>query len=141
LEGLAGGSWAPLADLVGKLMREERYHRMHIGAWLDRLARNDGEARSRLLVALRELAPDAATVFTPLSDEPTLIEAGVLAAPMVELERRWRDTIAPVMSSLDLPMPPPATQPARGRLDHGDAFRWLWGEFNAVRRTEPGVTW
>ena len=25
------GSWAPLAELVGKLVREERYHRMHVG--------------------------------------------------------------------------------------------------------------
>src|SRR3954471_20347339 len=34
LEALARGSWAPLADLVGKLLREERYHLMHAGAWL-----------------------------------------------------------------------------------------------------------
>ena len=69
LEGLAAGTWEPLADLVGKLIREERYHRMHAGAWLERLARDGGEARSRLLLALRELQPDAATVFTPLPDE------------------------------------------------------------------------
>jgi phenylacetate-CoA oxygenase, PaaI subunit len=141
LDALAGGSWAPLAELVGKLIREERYHRMHVGAWLDRLARNDGEARARLLVALRELDPDAATVFTPLPDEPALIEAGILATPMTELEARWRDAIGPVFTERDLPLPPPANDAARGRLDHGDAFRWLWGEFTSVRRAEPGVTW
>ena len=141
LDALAGGAWPPLADLVGKLIREERYHRMHAGAWLDRLARNDGEARGRLLAALRELAPDAATVFAPLPDEPALINAGILAASMSDLERRWRDAIEPVFAELDLPMPPPANEPDRGRLDHGDAFRWLWSEFTAVRRTEPGVTW
>ena len=42
---------------------------MHAGAWLDRLARSDGEPRDRLLAALDELAPDAATVFTPLDGE------------------------------------------------------------------------
>ena len=26
LEALVGGSWAPLAELVAKLLREERYH-------------------------------------------------------------------------------------------------------------------
>ena len=46
LEALVGGSWAPLADLVGKLVREERYHTMHVRAWLDRLAgRRRGEPR------------------------------------------------------------------------------------------------
>jgi ring-1,2-phenylacetyl-CoA epoxidase subunit PaaC len=141
LEGLAAGSWAPLAELVAKLIREERYHRMHAGAWLDRLARNDGEPRDRLLVALAELAPDAATVFTPLPGESELVEAGILVAPMTELEGRWRESIAPTFARLDLPMPPPARDAERGRLDHGEAFRWLWGEFTSVRRADPGATW
>jgi ring-1,2-phenylacetyl-CoA epoxidase subunit PaaC len=121
--------------------REERYHRMHAGAWLDRLARSAGEPRDRLLAALAELAPDAATVFAPLPDEPALLEAGILAAPMTELEARWRASIAPTFSGLDLPLPPPARDPDRGRLDHGDAFRWLWGEFTSVRRSDPEATW
>jgi ring-1,2-phenylacetyl-CoA epoxidase subunit PaaC len=141
LDALAGGSWAPLADLVGKLIREERYHRMHAGAWLDRLARDGGEARTRLLVALRELQHDAATLFTPLADETALVEGGILAAPMPQLEERWRSEIGPVFAALDLPMPPPAAQPERARLDHGRDFRWLWSEFTSVRRSEPGVTW
>ena len=141
LEALAAGSWAPLTGLVAKLLREERYHRMHAGAWLDRLARVDGEPRDRLLAALAELGPDAATVFTPLPGEPALIEAGILAAPMDELETGWRDAIGPVFARLGLPMPPPARDPERGRLDHGEAFRWLWGEFTSVRRSDPGATW
>jgi ring-1,2-phenylacetyl-CoA epoxidase subunit PaaC len=141
LEALAGGSWAPLAELVGKLVREERYHRMHAGTWLERLGRSEGEARDRLLAALAELAPDAATVFTPLPGEAALIEGGILDAPMSELEARWRASIAPVFARLDLPMPPAARNPERGRLDHGDAFRWLWGEFTSVRRSDPGATW
>ncbi len=141
LGALAGGAWAPLADLVGKLIREERYHQMHAGAWLDRLARNDGEARTRLLVALRELQPDAGTVFAPLPDETALIGAGILAAPMAELEGRWRAAIGPLFAELDLPMPPPANDPDCGRLDHGEAFRWLWGEFTSVRGSEPGAAW
>jgi ring-1,2-phenylacetyl-CoA epoxidase subunit PaaC len=141
LEALADGTWAPLAELVGKLIREERYHRMHAGAWLDRLARGVGEPRDRLLAALATLAPDAATVFTPLPGEPALVEAGILAAPMSELDNRWRASIAPILSNLALPMPPPARDPERGRLDHGEPFRWLWGEFTSVRRADPGAVW
>ena len=141
LDALVGGSWAPLAELSRKLAREERYHRMHAGAWLDRLARDDGEARARLLAALAELAPDAATVFTPLPDEPALIEAGILTATSADMERRWRETIAPTFERLALPMPPAASEPERGRLDHGEEFRWLWSEFTMVRRADPGATW
>jgi ring-1,2-phenylacetyl-CoA epoxidase subunit PaaC len=141
LEALVGGSWAPLADLVGKLVREERYHQMHATVWLDRLARGGDDARARLLAALATLGPDAATVFSPLPEETALVEAGILRAPMAELERRWRAAIEPALATLDLPAPPPARDPARGRLDHGEPFEWLWREFNTVRATEPGVTW
>jgi ring-1,2-phenylacetyl-CoA epoxidase subunit PaaC len=141
LEALVDGSWSPLAELVGKLIREERYHRMHAEAWLDRLARREGEPRDRLLTALATLAPDAATVFTPLPGEPALLEVGILGASMTELEGRWRASIAPIMSNLELPLPPPARDPERGRLDHGDAFGWLWDEFTSVRRSDPGAVW
>jgi ring-1,2-phenylacetyl-CoA epoxidase subunit PaaC len=141
LDALAGGTWAPLAGLVGKLVREERYHRMHASAWLDRLARGGDVARSRLVAALTTLGPDAASVFAPLPDEAALVEAGILAAPMTALEVTWRETIAPAFLALDLPAPPAMRDPARARLDHGEAFAWLWGEFNTVRSSEPGVTW
>jgi ring-1,2-phenylacetyl-CoA epoxidase subunit PaaC len=141
LEALVGGSWAPLADLVAKLVREERYHRMHAAVWLDRLARGGDESRTRLLGALATLGPDAATVFAPIPDERGLLDAGILSEPMATLEGRWRATIGPTFAALDLRIPPPASDPERGRLDHGEAFRWLWTEFNTVRRAEPGVTW
>jgi ring-1,2-phenylacetyl-CoA epoxidase subunit PaaC len=142
LEALAAGSWAPLTELVGKLVREERYHAMHIGTWFDRLARAGGESRRRLVDALAILGPDVGTVFTPLPGEPALVDAGILAAPMRELETTWRASIAPTLRSLDLALPPTgAGAPADGREGHGDAFRWLWGEFTAVRRSDVGATW
>ena len=111
---------------------------MHAGAWLDRLARSDGEPRDRLLAALAELAPDAATVFTPLEDEAELLDAGILDAPMAELEDRWRASIAPVFADLDLPMPPPARDPERGRLDHGTDFALAVGRVHVGPPRRPG---
>ena len=46
----------------------------------ERLAGAGGEASERLRFALTTLGPDAGTVFTPLDDEATLIQAGILAA-------------------------------------------------------------
>jgi ring-1,2-phenylacetyl-CoA epoxidase subunit PaaC len=141
LEALADGAWTPLAELVGKLVREERYHAMHIGAWFERLASTQGEPRDRLLDALAALGLDGGTVFTPLRDEPALIEAGVLARPMVDLERDWRAQVTPVFKRLDLSALPPTSDPERGRTDHGPDFDWLHGEFTNVRRSDPGATW
>ncbi len=149
LEALVGGSWAPLADLVGKLVREERYHTMHVELWLERLATTPGEPRDRLIAALEVLGPDAGTVFTPLPGESALIEAGILARSMADLEAEWRGRVGAIFDRLGLADPPATVDPGSGRTGrlgpegtgHGPAFDWLHGEFTAVRRSDPGATW
>jgi ring-1,2-phenylacetyl-CoA epoxidase subunit PaaC len=142
LAALTGASWLPLAELVGKLVREERYHLMHVELWLERLATTVGEPRDRLIAALETLGPDAGTVFTPLPGESTLLGAGILGRAMSELERDWRAAVAPTFERLGLPALPATTRdPDRGRTDHGEPFTWLHGEFTAVRRSDPGATW
>ena len=141
LDALAESSWQPLADLVGKLRREERYHLMHIGSWLERLASSDGEGRDRLVTALETLGPHAGTVFTPLESEGALIEGGVLARPMADLEKDWRTRVTDTFEPLGLPLAPATTDPWLGRTEHSEAFRWLWGEFTSVRRSDRAATW
>jgi len=140
LEAIAASSFTPLRELVDKIRREERYHVMHATAWFERLADRDGEPRNRLLAALGELAPDAATVFTPLDDEASLVEAGVMAEPMGAIEARWRANITPTFVAHGLPMPPEADL-RDGRTRHGEPFRWLWNEFTMVRRDDPVAAW
>ena len=80
-------------------------------------------------------------MFTPLPGEERLVEAGVLAAPMAEIEARWRASITPTFVALGLPMPPADPSSSDGRTRHGEPFRWLWDEFTMVRRDDPVATW
>jgi ring-1,2-phenylacetyl-CoA epoxidase subunit PaaC len=141
LEALDDGAWTPLAELVAKIRREERYHVMHATAWFERLASAEGEARRRLEEAFGRMGADAGTVFTPLAGERLLVATGILAAPMAELEVRWRTEVAVVFGGFGLPPLPATREPDRGRTDHSDAFRWLNGEFTAVRRSDPEAAW
>jgi ring-1,2-phenylacetyl-CoA epoxidase subunit PaaC len=141
LDALTAGSWRPLADAATAIAREERYHRMHIDAWLVRLARASGEPRDRLVRALTTLGPDAGTVFRPQPSDAALVEAGMLAAPMAELASRWRAVIEPMLTSLGLPVPPDVVDPANGRTAHGSAFAELHATFTSVRGSDPGATW
>ena len=141
LDALAESSFTPLRELVAKIRREERYHQMHVMAWLDRLATADGEPRERLLAALDRLAPDAATVLSPLPNDLSLVMSGIIDATGDELDGRWRGQIGPTFERLGLPIPPPIADPVTARTNHSDSFRWLHGEFTAVRGTQPGATW
>jgi ring-1,2-phenylacetyl-CoA epoxidase subunit PaaC len=145
LEALSRSSYEPLAGLVAKMRREERYHLMHLDAWLRRLADANGEARNRLSAALASLWPDAMTIFTPLAGEDALVSAGLLPEPMEALREHWLNQVLPVMERLSLPVPSGeqrATKPSnRGRTQQTDDFRWLHGEFTMVARSEEGATW
>jgi ring-1,2-phenylacetyl-CoA epoxidase subunit PaaC len=133
--------YKPLADLVEKLRREERYHRMHVLAWIDRLGRGGPEARRRLEAALDAHEIDAPTVFTPLDGEAILLGAGILSRSMADAEAAWRADLTTILVPLELQLPPRIALTADGRRTHSDSFRWLWGEFTMVRRSEEHVTW
>jgi ring-1,2-phenylacetyl-CoA epoxidase subunit PaaC len=141
LAALADSTFVPLAGLIAKIRREETYHLAHAEGWLRRLADARPEGRTRLLAALQVLAPDAATVFTPLAGEAELVAAGILDRPSAASADDWRLGLAPLFDELRLPVPGPAADPSTGRTVHGDGFRWLWGEFTAVRNLDPVATW
>ena len=137
-----GEGWPPLAELVAKIRREERYHVMHALAWADRLARAGGEARERFVAALEALAPDAPTVLAAPDDEAALLEAGILNRPMAEAFAGWRTEVAGNLGPLGISLAlEPSPDPARFRVVPSDDFHWLWGQFTSVRRSDPGATW
>ncbi len=139
LDALIDGTWAPLADLCGKLVREERYHQMHVNAWFSAAgawARRAARAVAGGARDPRARMPVRSSRHSPVNRHWS--RPGILAAPMTELEARWRATIAPTFAALDLPMPPPTARPTMGRQDHGADFAWLWGEFTQRPSERPG---
>ena len=140
LEALARSSHVPLAQLAAKMRREERYHQMHLDAWLRRLAANEG-SRQRLATALERLWPDALAIFLPLDGEEELVASGILPEPMATLRARWVAQLRPVMAGLHLPEPVDSAPPTDGRTRRTDDFRWLHGEFTMVARSEEVATW
>ena len=141
LQALSGSSHRPLAELVAKIQREERYHLMHVEAWMERLAAAGGEARSRLAAALEAMGPDAGTVLAPIPGEVALLRHGIMSAPFATLEERWRAGVGATLQNLGLPGLPPTADPGHARSGHSDAFRSLHAEFTMVRRSEAGATW
>jgi ring-1,2-phenylacetyl-CoA epoxidase subunit PaaC len=141
LEALAGSSFEPLRDLVGKIRREERYHLMHVETWFERLAGAVGEPRRRLTTALEAMAPDAGTVLSPLPGETALVRHGIVARAFAEIEADWRTRVDASFARFGLAPLPATRDPRSARTAHSDVFRALHGEFTLVRRSEVGATW
>jgi ring-1,2-phenylacetyl-CoA epoxidase subunit PaaC len=145
LEALTRSTFAPLAGLAAKMRREERYHLMHLDAWLRRLADAGGEARSHLATALERLWADAMTIYTPLAGEEVLVRSGILPEPMLALRDRWLEHVLPTILGLGLPGPSASVRqsaPARdGRTRRTDDFRWLHGQFTMVAASDPEAEW
>jgi ring-1,2-phenylacetyl-CoA epoxidase subunit PaaC len=143
LEALAESTYQPLAELVAKVRREERYHLLHADSWLRRLAAGDAVARGHLVKAWSTLVDDGPTVFAPLPGEEALVEAGILTAPLDDLAGRWIAQADAVATELGLPRPRRSTAASRtrGRLDHSADFEWLWSAITSVRRLDPAATW
>ncbi len=142
LDALSDASWTPLAAIVAKVRREEKYHLMHLDVWLRRLADGGDEARARLESALVRLIPDALSVFATLDSEQTLVDAGILAEPMSALARTWSAQANARLSGLGFSFGELSQKSGgRDRSVPSDAFKWLWGEFTSVYRSEEGATW
>jgi 1,2-phenylacetyl-CoA epoxidase catalytic subunit len=110
--------------------------------WLRRLAEGGDEARSRLEAALERLVPDAQTVLTSLDGEETLINARVLADSMANLAQSWQAQANARLSGLGFSFGDLSVKSdGRNRSVPSDAFKWLWGEFTSVYRSEDGATW
>jgi ring-1,2-phenylacetyl-CoA epoxidase subunit PaaC len=137
-----GDGWPPLAELVAKIRREERYHVMHVTIWADRFARAGGEARSRFVAALKELAADAPSVLAAPEDEAALLATGILSRSMADAAEAWRAEVGRILVPLGISLGLDAVPDSRNaRTAASEDFRWLWGEFTSVRRSEVGATW
>jgi ring-1,2-phenylacetyl-CoA epoxidase subunit PaaC len=129
------------------MRREETYHLLHWSAWMRRLAAGGAETRGRLVAALDRLWPDAETIFAPLAGEKALLESGVLPESLAALRGTWHERAAAELRGLGLPVPsdvagaPANAVPAAGRTERTEDFRWLWGEFTMVARSDPEATW
>jgi ring-1,2-phenylacetyl-CoA epoxidase subunit PaaC len=152
LAALAGSAWAPVAQAVEKVRREEKYHLQHGQLWIDRLATAGGDARERLVRVLARAWPGALGLCESVEGDDALAAAGGLGATSAQLRNRWLDAIHPTFARYDLPFPARRTstggwelilEPSVGgrRRRHTAHWRQMWDEMTSVYRLDPQATW
>jgi ring-1,2-phenylacetyl-CoA epoxidase subunit PaaC len=102
LEAVAGSSWKELADLVGVIRLEEKYHLDHAQVWFSRLAHGPAEARQRYAEGLAATIGEAMAIFEPLPGEEGLVSGGVLPVSNEELLSDWLGKVGEMLESASL---------------------------------------
>jgi ring-1,2-phenylacetyl-CoA epoxidase subunit PaaC len=135
LELLTRSACEPLAQLAGKIRREERYHLLHHTTWFKRLAFGSDESRRHLAAGIEQTWADVGGLFvmTPSKYFPTT------AAELVE---RWTAQLRPVFDAAGLAWPlQMGAGPDGRRGEHTPDLDALLETMSEVYRTAPGAAW
>jgi ring-1,2-phenylacetyl-CoA epoxidase subunit PaaC len=87
---LAESTWGELADLMGVIALEEKYHRDHATTWFRRLAEGPSlTARERFAEGLSAAIGEAIGLFEPLRGEDKLVRGGTMPRSNEDMLTDW----------------------------------------------------
>lgn len=137
------GSYAPLAELAGKMHLEIGLHLRHFDEWIRRLGHGTAESRTRIIAALAKLWPYALGLFEALDGQERLAGAGIDPGTDAAAEAEWRAQVAAVIKSAGLPPLDDTAAPRLGGRQgrHSPALAELLNELGEVYRLEPDAAW
>ena len=105
LRTMTDSTYAPLADRVPKVLREEEYHRDYSQNWLVQLT-SEEQGRSRVQAAVDRLVPYALTLFEGSTDvDETIVDAGFRNESLSALRNEWLDTVALSLETYGISVP------------------------------------
>jgi ring-1,2-phenylacetyl-CoA epoxidase subunit PaaC len=102
LAALAGSSFKDLADAVGTIQLEERYHLEHGRLWFRRLAEGPVQAREHLADGLSQALPEAMALFETLPGEKALLDDSVIRRSSEDLLGDWLERVGLDLESVSL---------------------------------------
>ena len=101
----ANGGYRPLAQRLRKAVAEERYHFVHAGAWIRRLASGSEAIVTRLAGAIEDAWPQCIAFFGPPDREGALdrlAAAGVIESGAADLREAFIATTQPLFESMGM---------------------------------------
>lgn len=140
-EKLQESSFAPLAAIAKKSLKEIIYHHRHAREWMIRLGDGTPESHLRAQQALNELWMFTAELHQTDPLEAKLIQEGI-APDRAALVDKWKQTISQVLNEATLTIPPEGYMYSGARLGrHTEYLGHLLSEMQIVARSHPGAKW
>ncbi|MES2558684.1 MAG: 1,2-phenylacetyl-CoA epoxidase subunit PaaC [Bacteroidota bacterium] len=142
-EMLATSSYEPLAKVARKVKGELKYHVFHANIWITKLGVATEESHARMQTALNEAWNYAVGLFEEGDFEKQLAAEGIFEGEAA-LQKRWLETITPVLDKATLTIPATSTwEPKLGgrKCFHTEHLQPLVEEMSEVFRVDPGAEW
>lgn len=145
LQSMLVSSYLPLRQGATKMLREEKYHLLHMETLFLTLSQAGGEARERIEEAIRQVWVDVADLFSmgSLDDEAALLEANVISCTMDEMRGQWVDRLKARFAECDLLWPGDIPFPVHnGRKgDHYPCHQQFVQTLSEVNAMDPLARW
>jgi len=138
---LAGSTFAPIAEIAAKAVKEVAYHRELAGEWVIRLGDGTEESRQRTIDGIDWTARFLPELFE--MDESAGKAAGAgFGVDVASFRDEYDAAIAAVLGEAGLPLPP-AQRPILGgrRGHHSEHLGHLLAVMQFLPRTYPDAKW
>ncbi|SMF77761.1 1,2-phenylacetyl-CoA epoxidase subunit PaaC [Allosphingosinicella indica] len=138
---LTRSSYAPIADVAAKAVKEVAYHRVLSAEWVVRLGDGTHESRARMIAGLDWMARFVPELFESDGTVAAMAEAGIGVDPAV-FRSDYESAIGAVLAEATLDAPP-AQRPILGgrRGHHSEHLGHLLCVMQFLPRTYPDATW
>ena len=134
-------TFAPLAGIAAKALKEDAYHLLHSSDWMLRLGDGTEESHARVQSALNELWRFTGELFESDAVDSAVHANGVIV-DLAAIQSRWQQTVNDVVARATLVLPAPGAQASGGRRGrHTESLGHMLAEMQIVARSHPGAKW
>jgi ring-1,2-phenylacetyl-CoA epoxidase subunit PaaC len=140
-DALATCTFAPLAGIAAKALKEDRYHVRHSSDWMLRMGDGTEESHARAQKALNHLWRFTGELFESDAVDSAVHAQGIVV-DLAAIQSRWQQTVSDVVGRATLALPPDGASSSGGRRGrHTESLGHMLAEMQIVARSHPGAKW
>jgi ring-1,2-phenylacetyl-CoA epoxidase subunit PaaC len=141
LDALQKCTFAPLAGIAAKALKEDTYHLRHSSDWVVRLGDGTAESHARAQSALNELWRFTGELFESDAIDEAVRDNGI-TADQAAIQSQWQQIVGDVIRRSTLTPPPAGASASGGRRGrHTESLGHMLAEMQIVARSHPGAKW
>jgi len=134
-------TFAPLAGIAAKALKEDAYHLRHSADWMLRMGDGTEESRARAQAALNDLWRYTGELFERDAVDEAVRDNGIVL-DQAAMQSMWTQRVSDVVSRATLTLPATGAASSGGRRGrHTEFLGHMLAEMQIVARSHPGAKW